>query len=52
MIFQSPMLDYLREVLDEHTLPLAGSNAGLVEALWLLEMLRKVEALYKKNGLL
>lgn len=47
-----PLLGYLREVLDEHTLPLEGSNANLIEAHWLLDMLHAVEAGYKKNGLL
>lgn len=47
-----PLLGYLREVLDEHTLPLEGSNASLVEALWLVDMLHALEDGYKKNGLL
>ena len=46
------LLGYLREILDEHTLPLEGSKASLIEALWLLDMLKKLEDGYKKNGLL
>ena len=49
---RTPLLTYLREVLDEHTLPLENSEAGLVEALWLLHMVGVVEEEYKKNGLL
>ena len=47
-----PMLGYLREVLDEHTLPLEGSNASLVEAMWLIDMIEELEAGYKSDGLL
>ena len=47
-----PLLEYLKKVLDEHTLPLEGSSAVLIEARWLLDLLHKVEASYKKNGLL
>ena len=49
---RTPILTYLRKVLDEHTLPLENSNAGLIEAEWLLDMIHKVEEGYKKNGLL
>ena len=49
---QSPILTYLRTVLDEHTIPLEGSNAGLVEATWILHMIHKLEEGYKNNGLL
>ncbi len=49
---RTPILTYLREVLDEHTLPLADSNAGLIEANWLLDMIHKIEESYRQNGLL
>jgi len=49
---QTPVLNYLREVLDEHTLPLENSNAGLVEAEWLLQMIHRIEEGYRANGLL
>lgn len=49
---QTPILTYLRKVLDEHTIPLESVNAGLVEAEWLLNMVRKLEKDYVKNGLL
>jgi len=45
-----PMIAYMREVLDEHTLPLADKGAGLVEATWLVDMIHKTEEHYKKNG--
>ena len=40
----------MRKVLEEHTLPLADMNAGMIEALWLVKMLKIVEDKYKKNG--
>jgi hypothetical protein len=46
----SPMIEYMREVLDEHTLPLADKGAGLVEATWLIDMIHKTEERYKTNG--
>ena len=45
-----PMLSYLREVLDEHTLPLEDMNAGMVEATWLIYMIVNVEKVYRSNG--
>lgn len=47
-----PLLQYLREVLDEHTLPLEDTNAGLIEATWLLDLIGCVEEGYRNNGLL
>ena len=46
-----PLLNYLREVLDEHTLPLEDSNAGIIEAHWLIDLIKNVELGYKNNGL-
>ena len=46
----SPLITYMREVLDEHTLPLADQRAGLVEAIWLVDMIHQVEERYKING--
>ena len=45
-----PMLVYLREVLDEHTLPLDDMNAGMIEAVWLVYLINQVERVYKSNG--
>lgn len=45
-----PMIDYMRKILDEHTIPLSDKGAGLVEATWLIDMIHKVERCYKKNG--
>ena len=47
---ESPLITYMREVLDEHTLPLADQRGGLVEATWLVDMIHKVEERYKVNG--
>ena len=49
---QYPMLDYLREVLDEHTLKLEGLNAGVIQAVWLIVLIHDVEDKYRQNGLL
>lgn len=47
---ETPLITYMREVLNEHTLPLAGKNAGgLIEAVWLVDMIHKVEEHYKIN---
>ncbi len=46
----SPIVVYMRKVLDEHTLPLADNKAGLIEAVWLVEMIHKVEKHYKEDG--
>jgi len=46
-----PLLNYLREVLDEHTLPLEDGNAGIIEAYWLIDLIKNVELGYKNNGL-
>jgi len=47
---QTPMLDYLRKVLAEHTVPLEGMAASMITAGWLLVILNKAEATYKKHG--
>jgi hypothetical protein len=46
----TPILKHIRQVLEEHTLPLPDMNAGLIDALWLVMMLQKVEDKYRKNG--
>jgi hypothetical protein len=46
---ETPILDYMRKVLDEHTLPLADRGAGLVDAPWLVDMIHKVEEVYKND---
>ena len=50
MSYSLPMLFYLQLVLDEHTIPLEDPNTGLIEAVWLLDMIRKVEAAYRDYG--
>ncbi len=47
---QPEMIKYMREVLDEHTIPLADKGSGLVEATWLVDMIHKTEECYKING--
>ena len=46
----TPILRHIRQVLEEHTLPLPDMNAGLIDALWLVMMLQKVEDKYRQNG--
>lgn len=43
-----PMLQYLWEILDEHTLPCEGGDVGFVEATWLMNMIEKAEILYRQ----
>ena len=45
-----PMIRYMREILDEHTLPLEDMGAGMIEAIWLIHMINTVERVYKSNG--
>ena len=45
-----PMLRYIREVLEDHTLPLEGTTARIIEAIWLIHMLNTMERVYKSNG--
>ena len=52
MSYNLPILDYLREVLDEHTRPLEDPGAGIIEASWLVDMIHKVEAAYRAYGTL
>lgn len=52
MVFNSPIISYIRELLDEHTLPLEGSEAGVIEAGWLVVLLHKLEEKYRDDGLL
>ncbi len=44
-----PMIEYMRKVLDEHTIPLADKGAGLIEATWLVDMINKTEQCYKTD---
>jgi hypothetical protein len=46
----TPILIHLRKVLEEHTLPLEDMNAGMIEALWLVMLIKEVEDKYRKNG--
>ncbi len=50
MRYNLPILDYLRTVLDEHTLPLEDPGSGVIKARWLVEMVQTVEAVYKRYG--
>ncbi len=52
MKYNLPILDYLREVLDEHTLPLEDYKAGIITAGWLVNMIHEVEGVYKDYGTL
>ena len=53
MVYQEPpMIFYLRQVLDEHTIILSDKTTGLVEAEWLVDLIHRLEEYYKKNGTL
>lgn len=43
---EQPMVDFIREVIDEHTLPLSDSGSGMIEAAWLVDMLFAVKGAY------
>ncbi|MBD3261012.1 MAG: hypothetical protein GF334_04920 [Candidatus Altiarchaeales archaeon] len=47
---QLPLIKYLRKVLDEHTLPLEDPGVSMIEAGWLVDMIVKVEKVYRANG--
>ncbi len=40
------MVDFIREVIEEHTIPLDEPGSGLVEAGWLVDMLFTVKDAY------
>jgi len=50
MNYNLPILDYLREVLEEHIIPLEDPGTGLVTAEWLVTMIHKVEDVYREYG--
>jgi hypothetical protein len=43
------MLSYMREVLDEHTIPLEDMGAGMIEAVWLILMINEAERVYNSD---
>lgn len=47
-----PIIRYLREVLEENTILLEDGEAEWVKTDWLIDMIFKVEALYRKHGTL
>jgi hypothetical protein len=48
MKYNLPILDYLLKVLEEHTIPLKDPGSGLINAVWLVDMVNEVEATYRK----
>ena len=46
----TPLLTYLREVLDQHTIPIEDMAARLITAGWLLMMLSETETTYRRYG--
>lgn len=49
---ETPILDYIREMLDEHIAPLANGEGGLVLAVWLVGAIHTLEGKYKQSGML
>jgi len=47
---QLPLIGHLRKVLDDHTLPLEDPGTSMIEAGWLVDMIMKVEKVYRANG--
>lgn len=47
---QLPILKYMEEVLDEHTIPLEDLGTGMVEAVWLIKMINRTRDVYRSNG--
>lgn len=45
----APMLKYLRDVIDEHSIPLEDPNTVMIEADWLIEMVAAVEDVHKND---
>jgi hypothetical protein len=45
----TPMLSYIRDVLDDHTIPLEDPKSAMIEAAWLIDMLHAVEAVHKND---
>jgi hypothetical protein len=47
---RSPMITYMYKVLDDHSLPISGSSAVIIEACWLVDMIHSTEDNYARNG--
>ena len=47
-----PILKYMRTVLDDHTIPLEDIGTGMIEAVWLIDMINVTVEENKKNGTL
>jgi len=43
------MLSYMREVIDEHSIPLEDPDTVMIEADWLVDMMLKVQEAYKND---
>ncbi len=44
---QMPMLRYVYEVLEEHTIVIEDMNTNMVEAIWLIRMVNEMSKVYK-----
>lgn len=49
---KTPMLIYLYEIMDQHTIPLEDMAAQVITAGWLLMMLSDTETAYRRHGTL
>jgi hypothetical protein len=48
---KSPILRFMREVLEDHIEPLEDdASVGLVTAPWLLDMIHAIEEHYRQHG--
>lgn len=49
----TPILAYIKEIMEQGVRPLEGiSNGGVIEEVWLCEMIFTLEARYKNGGIL
>jgi hypothetical protein len=44
------MLKHVKEVVDEHSIPLQDPNTAIIEAAWLVDVLTTLQAVYSNDG--
>ncbi len=43
------MLKHVNDVVDEHSIPLEDPNTAMIEAQWLVDMLKTLQAVYNND---
>ena len=52
-MIKTPLFDYIKNVMENNMIPLDDiPGGGIIEEIWLLEMIFTLEERYKKSGML